>query len=70
MRRTRRYELALMSERANVDATIGSKDGMIRRLRKGDLEASCVLLRQRLMDAREPIIEWLGKRQRLLVRSP
>ncbi|MCP4902486.1 MAG: GntR family transcriptional regulator [bacterium] len=63
MRRTRRYELALMSERANIEATIGSKEGIIELLCDGDLEAACALLRQRLMNAKEPIIEWLGKRQ-------
>jgi len=63
MRRTRRYELALMSEQANIERTVSLKEEIISFLSRGELDEACSLLRDSLITAKQPIIEWLNRRQ-------
>ena len=61
--RTRRYELALMRERSNVQHTVEDHERILRALRKGDLEAACAALKQTTLSGRKPIVEWLTERE-------
>jgi DNA-binding GntR family transcriptional regulator len=61
--RTRRYELALMRDRRNVEHTIRDHDDVLAALRKGDLEAACLALRRNMESGKAPIIAWLQQRQ-------
>lgn len=63
MRRTRRYELALMGQRENVARTVESKTRILDHLRQGAMDAACRRLRRSLMDARKPILRWLRERE-------
>jgi DNA-binding GntR family transcriptional regulator len=62
MRRTCRYELALMRERRNVLRTIHDHEEIIVALRAGDLDAACVALRRNMESGRAPIVAWLSER--------
>jgi len=59
MRRTRRYELALMRERKQVDITIGMHGEIIAALRKGELENACEILKRNMEVGAQPIRQWL-----------
>jgi DNA-binding GntR family transcriptional regulator len=61
--RTRRYELALMRERKNVQHTIEDHRRILRALHKGDLETACAHLKQTLLSGRTPIVKWLTERK-------
>jgi DNA-binding GntR family transcriptional regulator len=63
MRRTRRYELALMRERPNVLVSAGNHDKILAALRSGDLAAACDALRLNLTWGVEPIEAWLRERK-------
>lgn len=57
--RGRRYELALMRERRNVERTLSDHIGILAALRRGDLETACDLLRLNMQNGMEPITNWL-----------
>lgn len=61
MWRTRRYELAAMSNAQNVKRTAGVRSKILSRLKKGDLEGACDQLRQNLLNGAKPVLEWLEK---------
>lgn len=63
IRRTRRYEIALMRERRNVSATSNDHEKVMNALRAGDLKAACNALRQNMQSGSEPIIAWLKARE-------
>lgn len=62
MLRTRRYELALMRERANVDVATNTHDEILAALKAGDLDAACVALKRNMQSGRQPIADWLKER--------
>jgi DNA-binding GntR family transcriptional regulator len=59
MRRTRRYELALMREQRNVLRTINDHDDILDALRSGDLDGACEALRRNMESGKAPIVAWL-----------
>ncbi len=65
IRRTRRYELALMKEGRNVRRTVGDHERVLDALRAGDLDAACRALRENMESGKAPIVAWLRKRARL-----
>jgi DNA-binding GntR family transcriptional regulator len=62
IRRTRRYEIALMRERRNVRTTSNDHEKVLDALRAGDLKAACQALRRNMQSGSEPIIAWLKAR--------
>lgn len=62
MRRTRRYEVALMRDGRNVSATTADHDCIMRALRERDLEGACAALRQNMTSGIGPIEQWLEQR--------
>jgi DNA-binding GntR family transcriptional regulator len=64
MRRTRRYELALMRERRNVRGAAVNHKKILAALRARDLDRACEALRQNLQSGIEPVIAWLKARER------
>jgi len=63
MRRTRRYELALMRERGHALAAGAGHKAIMAALRRRDLEGACAALRANLEAGREPIAAWLRARE-------
>jgi DNA-binding GntR family transcriptional regulator len=63
MRRTRRYELALMRERQKVDVATDTHATIIAALRRGDLQGAAGILKRNLQTGDEPIREWLLARE-------
>ena len=63
MRRTRRYELALMRERKQVDVATDTHSEIIAALRRGELEAAAGILKHNLDTGGEPIRRWLLGRE-------
>ena len=63
IRRTRRYELALMRESENVSVTTDDHQAIIAALRRSDLEAAMAALRRNMQSGFEPIAAWLRARQ-------
>jgi DNA-binding GntR family transcriptional regulator len=63
IRRTRRYELALMRESRNVATASDEHERIIAALRAGDLEAGCRALRRNMESGFEPIAAWLKARE-------
>ncbi len=63
IRRTRRYELALMREGRNVDRAIANHDAIMRALADGDLATGCTALRNNLQTGFAPIAAWLAERE-------
>jgi DNA-binding GntR family transcriptional regulator len=63
MRRTRRYEVALMREKGNVSAATTNHRSIIAALKRRDLDAACKALRANLESGRAPIIAWLTSRE-------
>lgn len=59
IRRTRRYELALMREQQNVAAATGEHNAIITGLSAGDLPNAIEALRHNLQSGLEPIRAWL-----------
>jgi DNA-binding GntR family transcriptional regulator len=62
MRRTRRYELALMRERRNVRGAADDHKRILAALRAGDLGRACEALRRNLQSGIEPVVAWLKTR--------
>jgi DNA-binding GntR family transcriptional regulator len=62
MRRTRRYELALMRERPQVALATGTHERIIEALRRADLEAAAKILKLNLETGDQPIRSWLVER--------
>jgi DNA-binding GntR family transcriptional regulator len=62
IQRTRRYEMALMRESRNVAGATANHKEIMTALRKHDLRAACVALRNNLRTGREPILAWLKAR--------
>ncbi len=62
IRRTRRYELALMREQKRVVDASKAHTRIIAALRKGDLAGACAALEQNMREGREPILAWLRAR--------
>ena len=63
MRRTRRYELALMRERHQVDIAIGTHAQIIAALRRGELEKACEILKRNMEEGGQPIRQWLMEKE-------
>jgi len=63
MRRTRRYELALMRERQNVVVAAHEHDRIIQALRNADLSAAVDGLRRNMQSGFQPIFGWLLTRE-------
>jgi DNA-binding GntR family transcriptional regulator len=63
MRRTRRYELALMRERQPVEIATDTHVEIIAALRRSDLKAAVKILKRNLEAGREPIRRWLIERE-------
>lgn len=63
IRRTRRYEVALMRERENVRSAGDAHAAILAALERGDLEAACAALKSNLQTGFEPIAAWLRARE-------
>jgi DNA-binding GntR family transcriptional regulator len=63
MRRTRRYELALMREQQQVHLATDTHSKIIAPLRRGELEAATKMLKHNLETGGEPIRRWLLERE-------
>ena len=63
IRRTRRYEIALMREKKNVGTATSNHKAILTALRRRDLDAACAALRINLQTGREPILAWLASRK-------
>lgn len=63
IRRTRRYEIALMRERRNVDVATRNHRQIMAALARRDLDAACLALRHNLETGFEPIAAWLRERE-------
>lgn len=63
MRRTRRYELALMRERRNVRGATDDHKKILTALRAGNLDRACEALRRNLQSGIEPVLDWLKSRE-------
>ena len=59
IRRTRRYEMALMREKSNVSNASGEHEEIMAALRQGHLDSACNALRRNMQSGFEPIAEWL-----------
>lgn len=70
MRRTRRYELAFMRERGNVEGAARQHREILAALRRGRLAAACVALRRNLERGVEPVVAWLESRGGTRDRRP
>jgi DNA-binding GntR family transcriptional regulator len=64
MRRTRRYELALMRERRNVRGAADDHKKILAALRAGNLDRACEALRRNLQSGIEPVVAWLKTREK------
>jgi DNA-binding GntR family transcriptional regulator len=62
MRRTRRYELALMREQEGVAQAATGHDAILSALAAGDLDAACGALRDNLSQGTGAIVQWLRTR--------
>jgi DNA-binding GntR family transcriptional regulator len=65
IRRTRRYEIALMRERRNVHVAYNHHEKIMASLHAGNLRAACNALRRNMQVGSKPIIEWLKARESL-----
>ncbi len=63
VRRTRRYELALMRETSNVLRASEGHSRILAALRDGNLVAACAALRRNMQSGRAPIVSWLRARE-------
>ena len=63
IRRTHRYEIALMREGRNVAVAKATHDDILAALGRGDLDAACKTLRRNLQTGFEPIAAWLRARE-------
>ena len=58
---TRRYELALLGERSNIQITVSEHKRIMTELRAGKLSSACAALRANMRSGVEPIVRWLKK---------
>jgi DNA-binding GntR family transcriptional regulator len=63
MRRTRRYEVALLREQPNRRRATDDHDRILGAVRAGDLAGACAALKTNMQSGREPIVAWLKSRQ-------
>jgi DNA-binding GntR family transcriptional regulator len=63
IRRTRRYEIALMREARNVVVATADHEAIMRALEEGNLEIACDRLRENLTTGFAPIARWLRERE-------
>jgi DNA-binding GntR family transcriptional regulator len=63
IRRTRRYELALMRETSNVLRATEDHSRILAALRAGNLDGACTALRHNMQSGRAPIVSWLRARE-------
>lgn len=63
IRRTRRYEIALMREGRNVEVATTVHEQIMDMLERGDLEAACGALRRNLQNGFVPIAVWLAEQE-------
>jgi DNA-binding GntR family transcriptional regulator len=63
IRRTRRYDIALMRESRHVVAATEIHEEIMTALQRGDLSGACVALRRNLQAGFKPVVEWLKQRQ-------
>jgi DNA-binding GntR family transcriptional regulator len=63
MRRTRRYEIALMRERREVLAASSNHRAVMAALRRRDLDGACEALRHNLTRGAAPLTAWLKDRK-------
>jgi DNA-binding GntR family transcriptional regulator len=63
MRRTRRYEIALMRERRNVLASTKNHEEIMAALQAADLAGACAALRRNMQVGIVPIVSWLKERE-------
>ena len=62
MRRTRRYELALMRETKRINFAQVLHDDIIVALKSRQLKTACLALEENMRHGRDPIIAWLEER--------
>jgi DNA-binding GntR family transcriptional regulator len=65
IRRTRRYEVALMREQANVAVATENHRAILAALRRRDLEGAVAALRHNLQTGYAPIRAWLEEREKV-----
>lgn len=70
MRRTRRYETALMRERSNVRGAADNHKKILAALRTRDLPRACEALRRNLQSGIGPVLEWLKAREKASAGKP
>ena len=63
IRRTRRYEVALMRDGRNVATATHEHEAVMDALEQGDLAGACAALRRNLETGFAPIAEWLRTRE-------
>jgi DNA-binding GntR family transcriptional regulator len=63
MRRTRRYELALMREQRNAQRSAADHGQILAALKARDLRRACAALRRNMQSGSEPITAWLRERE-------
>ncbi len=63
IRRTRRYELALMRETSNVVRASEDHARILDALRANDLRGACAALKHNMQSGRAPIVAWLKSRE-------
>ena len=63
MRRTRRYELALMRQQDNVRAATDEHETIIQALRGADLDGAAAGLQRNMQSGFQPILDWLRTRE-------
>ena len=64
IRRTRRYEIALMRERRNVLRASLDHRAILAALERGDLPRACAALKKNLQTGKAPIAAWLKEREK------
>ncbi len=64
MRRTHRYEIALMRERRNVLNAAAGHRAILAAVRRRDLAGACAALKKNLEAGKAPIAAWLRERER------
>ncbi len=64
IRRTRRYEIALMSARRNVLGAGLDHRAVMAALKRRDLKAACEALKKNLQTGKTPIAAWLREREK------
>jgi DNA-binding GntR family transcriptional regulator len=64
MRRTRRYEVALMREQQHVFNATTGHNSILAALRRRDLTGACAKLRINLQQGSAPIVAWLQAREK------